>query len=399
VVEERDVHELAVRGSGRVADRATDLECAIMAALMAAEPTNRGPNGAASEAGPALASWPADGLEHVASCPACGSGARAVLHDELEDRTFRSAPGRWRLLRCGGCGSAYLDPRPTRATVGLAYRTYFTHEEDPGAAATADGARAALANGLLNARWGYSAEPATRLGTVAGRLLPARGALVARSVRHLPATPGGRLLDVGSGSGSFVAQMARLGWQAEGLEPDPQAVAVARNAGLTIAAGSVDDLEPRAAADGFDAVTLSHVIEHLHDPESALHRIWSVLRPGGTLWVATPNLRSLGHRRFGRDWLALDAPRHLTLFHRTSLESLLRRCGFETLPAPRPTSEAALTFGPSAAIRAGRPTAEGPERPRAIRALAAVADFVAARDPDVAEELVVLARRPEVSTA
>jgi SAM-dependent methyltransferase len=345
----------------------------------------------------ALEAWPAEGLEDVRGCPVCGAAERSVLHDGLEDRTFRAAPGRWRLVRCGGCGSAYLDPRPTHDSLGLAYRSYFTHAEDPGAAPPTTGlagVRTALANGELNAAWGYDAAPALAAGRLAARLLPARAAVVARSVRHLPAWRDGRLLDVGSGSGSFLAQMERLGWRAEGLELDPEAVAVARAAGLAVTQGSVEELDTAALAGPFDAVTLSHVIEHLHDPGRALERVAAVLRPGGLLWIATPNLRALGHRRYGSDWLALDPPRHLVLFHRASLENLLRRCGLEPLPTPRPTPEAALTFPPSAAIRDGRPMSDGPaRRPWATRARALLADGLAARDAQLAEELVVLASR------
>ncbi len=182
-----------------------------------------------------------------------------------------------------------------------------------------------------------------------------------------------------------------LGWQAEGVELDPAGVAAGRAAGLEIAQGSAEDLEgePR-----FAAVTINHVLEHLHDPERALLRVGSVLEPGGTLWIATPNLRSLGNRYYGRDWLALDAPRHLVLFHRASLEGLLRRCGFEPEPPPRATPDAAETFPRSAAIRDGRPPAAGPaRRPWATRLRAMLADAIAGRNAQLAEELVVIARR------
>jgi SAM-dependent methyltransferase len=350
----------------------------------------------ARHASPVPSSWPAGGLERLDRCPACGDARRATLHEGLTDRTFRSAPGRWRLVRCGGCASAYLDPRPTRATVALAYRTYYTHAEEPESTAPAGlpaRLRIALANGELNRRWGYSAEPAARAGFLVGRLAPGRAALVGRSIRHLPARPGGALLDVGCGAGGFIAQMRRLGWRAEGLEPDPAAAAVARAAGLTVTVSALEDLAPDAFAHRFDAVTLNHVIEHLHAPEDALRRVRPLLAPGGLLWVATPNLRALGHRRYGRDWVALDPPRHMVLFHRPSLEALLRRCGFTPLPTPRPAPDATVTFACSAAIRAGRPPLEGPmRRRRATRALAALANRIAVRDPARAEELVVVAR-------
>jgi SAM-dependent methyltransferase len=335
--------------------------------------------------------WPAEGLERTA-CPVCGREEAKILYGGLHDRTFFSAPGTWTLRRCGGCASAYLDPRPTAEALPLAYRRYFTHAEDPAAGAPGRGPRVALANAVLTSRWGYRARPAAPLGGVVARVLPGRTALVGRAIRHLGAVAGGRLLDVGSGSGAFVARMAALGWNAEGVEPDADAVAVAHRAGLRVTHGTLADM---ASAGPFEAVTLSHVIEHLHNPAEALEQVRALLRPGGVAWVATPNLRALGHRRYGRDWLHLDPPRHLVLFTPASLDELLRRCGLDPLPAPRPSPDAPAVFRASAAIRDGRRPDAGPAgRRRRLRALAFLAALREARDPCVAEEIVMLARRP-----
>lgn len=249
-------------------------------------------------------------------CPVCLDARRELLYDGLTDRIFGTAPGQWTLHRCLGCGSAFLDPRPNRETIGLAYGEYYTHEAAPAEPATSP--RAAILNGYLNARWGYELTPASQLGRLAGRLLPRRRAYADRLVRHLsrPAARG-RLLDVGSGDGSFVAWMRRLGWDAEGLEPDRAAAERAQSAGVPVTAASLEEVsfEPRS----FDAVTMSHVIEHLHDPAAGLEACRSLLRPGGTLWLATPNLAGHGHAVFGRDWIGLDPPRHLVVFTRESL--------------------------------------------------------------------------------
>jgi SAM-dependent methyltransferase len=313
------------------------------------------------------------------------------LYPALTDRTFYAAAGRWRLVGCLACGSAYLDPRPTPESIGRAYSTYFTHGEAPGAEPTTSGLRLALANGVLAGRWGYDVRPRLGAGRLVAGLAPPRAALVARDVRHLPARAGGRLLDVGCGSGAFLARMKALGWEAEGVEPDEQAVAVARAAGPRVTQGTVFDLPADAR---FDAVTLSHVIEHLHDPGLTLRRIHSLLEPGGTLWIATPNLRALGHRRFAANWLHLDPPRHLVLFTPDSLDALLRRCGFVPAGSPPHAPAAWPSMVQSAAIRDGRRPWEGPRRGRrGLRLLALLADLLASRSPALGEELVVVARR------
>ena len=297
-------------------------------------------------------------------------------------------------MRCRECRAAYLDPRPSPQTIELAYRSYYTH----GAATPPPPVgriRQALANDYRRARWGYVQGPAITGGRLIPRLAPSRAAIVDREVRHLHATPGGRLLDVGCGSGGFLLAMAAHGWRVEGIDPDPAAVAGAREAGLSVTQGTLADLDPSEHACAFNAVTLSHVIEHLHDPTGDLRRVNAVLRPGGLLWIATPNLEALGLRRFGRDWRGLEPPRHLVLFTRASLERLVRRAGLEPLTPPATAPLAWQMFSPSASIAQGRLPDAGPAvRARRLRLLAAIADQIAYRDPRHAEELVMIARRP-----
>ena len=117
--------------------------------------------------------WPRDGLEAVAACPVCGGERRVRMADGLRDRLF-SAPGEWALWRCGGCRSAYLDPRPTAETLGLAYADYMHHQPPPDAAPSGPlGAlRERLLNGYLAARYGYRREPSLRIGAPLLSLLP-----------------------------------------------------------------------------------------------------------------------------------------------------------------------------------------------------------------------------------
>ena len=347
----------------------------------------------------AAESWPAGGLEKVPRCPVCGSEARELLHQGLRDRVFRCAPGKWDLQLCSGCGSAYLDPRPTPATIGLAYTRYWTHK----AAGGVDYAKAswwrrfriAQRNGYLNAQYGYQLKPATgnprwlsrkrrqRFDAFTGYLnFPGQGA---------------RLLDVGCGNGSFLWQMRSLGWEVCGIEPDPKAVDLARAAGFEVRPGLLP--QQTLPDEHFDAVVMSHVIEHLHEPLDALRQCWKTLKPGGQISIATPNFNSIGRHQFGADWFALMPPTHLVLFTEKSLRGALEACGFTASRPPRASLQAEGYFRQSFVLRlGGDPMEKDNQLPRAVQReslrQSAAADLAAQRDPAVAEELILLGRKP-----
>jgi 2-polyprenyl-3-methyl-5-hydroxy-6-metoxy-1,4-benzoquinol methylase len=149
----------------------------------------------------------------------------------------------------------------------------------------------------------------------------------------------------------------------------------------------------------FDAVSMNHVIEHLHDPVATLKECRRIMKPGGTISIATPNLASAGHKLFGPDWFALDPPRHLVLFTPDSLRRALRTAGFEPEPVLRSKESARAIIRRSIHIQEGNdPMREKPglslmNRLKARR-LARQADQQSRAQPEVEEELVLLARKP-----
>lgn len=273
--------------------------------------------------------WPAAGLERVGACPLCGGSARSTLHEGLQDHAFRAAPGRWTLRQCNACGCAYLDPRPDAATISLAYERYYTHESGAGDSLLAR-LRRGIQDAYLNDRYGTSYPLALSGGQYLARLVPMiRRYLDVSFARHLgpPTGERARLLDVGCGNGTFLQLAARLGWEAEGIDSDAAAVDAAHAAGCSVTHGRLDDLPMRAGC--YQHVTLSHVVEHVHDPLGLLRRCHELLAPGGRLWLETPNLRSFGHDVFGPAWRGLEPPRHLVLFDRRTLTAALAGAGFE----------------------------------------------------------------------
>lgn len=112
-----------------------------------------------------------------------------------------------------------------------------------------------------------------------------------------------------------------------GQDMDPDAASdVRRELGIPVHIGRLETAPYKQSS--FDAVILSHVIEHVHDPIGLLRACRSFLKPGGVLIAITPNTASPTHRRFGSDWLGLDPPRHLHLFHRRTLQRVAEEAGF-----------------------------------------------------------------------
>jgi len=344
-----------------------------------------------------VAPWPPEDLEHLGACPACGGAARSVFLDGLTDKAFRVAGGEWILHACAACGAAYLDPRPSPSSIGRAYGTYYTHGAfriDEGQFFwRQSGLNARLKTGYLNRRYGYAFPGGIAAGAAIVALVRRVRLTIDYSIRHLPApsAPGARLLDVGCGSGPFVATARALGYQASGIDPDPKAVAAGLDNGLDVRVGLLPD--PGLTEGGFEQITMSHTFEHLHRPDEALEQCFDLLAPGGRLWISQPNLGALGLVRFGRDWRGLEPPRHLSLYDFASLSALLKATGFTSIRL-LPAEEAAdFYFSQSSAMRLGLDPYRAPADPEAA-VEAKAANRRARRDPALSESLTVTAIRP-----
>lgn len=343
---------------------------------------------------PWLQDWLTDGLEVVEKCPICSSSQRTMCHDSLVDNCFRVSPGRWQLWRCATCCAAYLDPRPTAATIHTAYSSYYTHTASYAPIPSAlQQIRRRLSDGYANRRYGCMRSSGSRWGVFAARMVPLIAWIADREFRHLPAPTGSprRLLDVGCGNGEFLSNAMTCGWQVLGLEPDPKAAAAAQQRGVPVHIGGLERFDGKAEL--FDVISMSHVIEHLHDPVQALRDCRRLLRPGGRLWLETPNINSLGHKVFGRNWRGLEAPRHLVLFSPQSLQWALDAAGFTAPKSVRSPSPRRWIFERSLAIADARlPDDVGP-LPWALRRQAAWADWGEPVDSACREFLTVVAYR------
>jgi 2-polyprenyl-3-methyl-5-hydroxy-6-metoxy-1,4-benzoquinol methylase len=140
----------------------------------------------------------------------------------------------------------------------------------------------------------------------------------------------GTLLDVGASFGHFLAAADRT-FTAYGLELNPTAVEWSRSTfHVNSFVGSVYEIPPAAPAP-FDVITAWDVIEHLDEPRRALTTCRSCLKPGGWLFLSTPDAGSMVSRLMGSRWPYQDPLQHVNLFSRANLTRSLDECGFQVV--------------------------------------------------------------------
>jgi SAM-dependent methyltransferase len=221
-------------------------------------------------------------------------------HISGPDRLCR-LPGSFSVARCESCGMGVTLPTLDVGELAALYpTTYGTYEQLPA--------------GIL------------QLASKVIQRLQSWQSLRTRPLGLLAQLPAGRLLDVGCGRGDLGSWFVQRGWSVVGVEPSPQACAIARIRGVDARAGTLADtpLEPAA----YDAVVFRQSLEHVSDPVGDLRRARESLRAGGVAIVSVPNFGCWQSRRFAGSWFHLDLPRHRFHFNAHALRLMLTQAGF-----------------------------------------------------------------------
>lgn len=226
-------------------------------------------------------------------CNLCGETRFRVVEED-------EAP--FRVLRCLRCSLVFVDPQPGRQSLGDHYDEDYYRE------------------------W---------MGVQREKRLRMWGARLDRLERLAPR---GRLLDVGCAEGTFLELARRRGWDVCGAELSAFAAAAAsRRLGLEIFCGEL--IEARYPDDSLDVVTLWHVLEHVREPARYLGEIRRIIRPGGLLVIAVPNVddyimqaayrivRGRPQRLFSKE----DREIHLYHYSAKTIGMYLERAGFSVM--------------------------------------------------------------------
>ena len=228
-------------------------------------------------------------------CPLCSSShLRPYLL--THDRHYGIA-GEYSLVRCGKCFLVFLNPAPTEeALTGLYPKTYYAYQT-------------------------FFHKP-----HFLKRLLKALLFVQIGTLDPKFAAPG-QILDLGCGSGKFLYTCREKGWRTYGVEINPDAANLGREAaGLDIFAW---DLPAAAfAADSFDYIRSNHSFEHIVNPNETLEEVRRVLKPDGKLLTGVPNIAGWNSRVFRRYWWYLGVPVHPFSYSVATLSKMLQKHGF-----------------------------------------------------------------------
>lgn len=133
------------------------------------------------------------------------------------------------------------------------------------------------------------------------------------------------LLDIGCGTGDFLVNCKKGGWNIVGVEPNI-------NAQKLVASKLRNDKTTKFYSDlleikteKFDVITMWHVLEHVPNLEEYISKLKSLLKPNGVLVIAVPNYNSYDANYYKQFWAAYDVPRHLWHFSKKSIQVLFSK--------------------------------------------------------------------------
>jgi 2-polyprenyl-3-methyl-5-hydroxy-6-metoxy-1,4-benzoquinol methylase len=237
---------------------------------------------------------------HYTACPVCNS---TVISDIFPVRDFTVSGKEFLIVECGRCTLRFTQDAPGAQSITAYYKSenYISHTD--------------TSKGLVNRVYKM----------VRKRTLRHKRKLI----EQVTDRRSGTILDVGSGTGAFLHEMRSNGWSVTGLEPDEDAIAVAKkNYDLELMnTHRLYELPKKS----YDVITLWHVLEHVHELHACFMQLKDLLTDTGKLIIAVPNYTSLDEKKYKQYWAAYDVPRHLYHFSPHSMNALVNTHGLNII--------------------------------------------------------------------
>lgn len=231
---------------------------------------------------------------HYNNCPVCKSTAIAFVLNAIDNTVSKQ---QFEIWECKNCKLRFTQNVPDENNIDNYYKAeeYISHTNTN--------------KGFVNKAYHF----------VRSITLNSKKKLVERYTGKR----NGNLLDIGAGTGAFASTMKKNGWCVTALEPDETARTNAKkdfNIDL-LPSENLFGLEKES----FDAITLWHVLEHVHQLHNYIDQFFSLLKKDGCLIIAVPNYTSFDATEYTEGWAAYDVPRHLYHFSPKSMKLLLTK--------------------------------------------------------------------------
>lgn len=242
----------------------------------------------------------------LSTCLCCGRlGSEKAAQLSLNDRR-KGLPGTWEFVECNHCGVISMIPMPTDEQLATFYAAYSNDDHVD----------------LLQ-------KVGSRYPTLRKLFHRLSGDVDPRDFVHIQA--GARVLDYGCGHGGYLIHFHDRGVAISGAEIAGNVVEACRKHGYDV--HKVDDFSHIPFDDGeFDIVYLMQVFEHLRDPHTFMEELARILKNGGMLYLAVPNVASIWRKVFGNNWVSgWFSPFHLFHYNRHSLAKQAGQHGFDVV--------------------------------------------------------------------
>ena len=234
------------------------------------------------------------------NCPFCNSNN---FHFSLKAKDYTVSKELFDIYHCNSCSNRFTQNIATQKEIGKYYQSenYISHSDTK--------------KGFISKIY----------HTVRDITLKRKKSLIIRLTKKQK----GNLLDVGAGTGAFSNTMTASGWSVTALEPDETARTVAATK-YNLHLQNPEQLF-QLLEDSFDAITLWHVLEHIHTLKEYLTQFHKVLKFDGKLVIAVPNYTSYDASYYKEYWAGYDVPRHLYHFSPTGMEKMVNQLGFNVI--------------------------------------------------------------------
>ncbi len=237
-------------------------------------------------------------LIHYKNCPVCNS---ANISFVFAAKDYTVSKETFQVWQCANCTLRFTQHVPDKNNIGPYYQSadYISHSN--------------TSKGFINKLY----------HTVRSFTLQSKKNLIEKYAGK----QNGHLLDIGAGTGAFASTMQKANWSVTALEPDATARANAKK-DFNIELQPSENLF-KLDKNSFDAITLWHVLEHVHDLQLYIQIFFSLLKDNGVLIIAVPNYTSYDAKEYAEFWAGYDVPRHLYHFSPQSMKLLLQQHNFK----------------------------------------------------------------------